>query len=41
MRANRLVDYLDHMTEAATDACTFVEGSTGNLLLRTSEHSRR
>lgn len=26
MNANRLVDYLDHMRQAATDACDFVEG---------------
>lgn len=26
MRENRLPDYLDHMQQAATDACTFVEG---------------
>ena len=26
MRLNRLPDYLDHMHQAATDACAFVEG---------------
>jgi uncharacterized protein with HEPN domain len=26
MKANRLADYLDHMAEAAVDACAFVEG---------------
>jgi uncharacterized protein with HEPN domain len=26
MRENRLPDYLDHMQQAATDACAFVEG---------------
>ena len=26
MRENRLPDYLDHMRQAATDACGFVEG---------------
>lgn len=26
MNENRLPDYLDHMQQAATDACTFVEG---------------
>jgi uncharacterized protein with HEPN domain len=26
MSANRLPDYLDHMQQAATDACGFVEG---------------
>ena len=26
MTANRLSDYLDHMHQAATDACVFVEG---------------
>ncbi len=28
MNANRLADYLDHMRQAATDACGFVEGMT-------------
>ena len=26
MKENRLSDYLDHMQQAATDACGFVEG---------------
>ncbi len=26
MSENRLTDYLDHMQQAATDACGFVEG---------------
>ena len=26
MNENRLADYLDHMRQAATDACSFVEG---------------
>lgn len=26
MKENRLPDYLDHMQQAATDACAFVEG---------------
>lgn len=26
MSAGRLLDYLDHMQQAATDACSFVEG---------------
>jgi uncharacterized protein with HEPN domain len=26
MNENRLADYLDHMQQAATDACSFVEG---------------
>lgn len=26
MNVNRLPDYLDHMRQAATDACAFVEG---------------
>ena len=26
MNENRLLDYLDHMQQAATDACAFVEG---------------
>ncbi|HJV02714.1 MAG TPA: DUF86 domain-containing protein [Burkholderiaceae bacterium] len=28
MRAHRLPDYLDHIQQAATDACGFVEGLT-------------
>jgi len=28
MNENRLVDYLQHMEQAATDACSFVEGLT-------------
>ena len=28
MSENRLPDYLDHMQQAATDACSFVEGLT-------------
>ena len=28
MSENRLPDYLDHMQQAATDACCFVEGLT-------------
>lgn len=26
MSVNRLADYLDHMEQAATDACSFVDG---------------
>ena len=26
MSENRLIDYIEHMQQAATDACTFVEG---------------
>jgi uncharacterized protein with HEPN domain len=26
MNVNRLPDYLDHMQQAATDVCAFVEG---------------
>lgn len=26
MRVNRLSDYLDHIQQAAMDACSFVEG---------------
>ena len=28
MKENRLSDYLDHMQQAATDACSFVNGLT-------------
>lgn len=28
MTDNRLADYLDHMRQAATDACSFVEDIT-------------
>ena len=34
MNENRLADYLDHMRQAATDACSFVEGmSKENFLV--------
>ena len=33
MRENRLSDYLDHMQQAASDACTFVEGLTKEAFL--------
>jgi uncharacterized protein with HEPN domain len=28
MKDDRLADYLDHMRQAAADACSFVEGMT-------------
>ncbi len=31
MSQNRLPDYLDHMQQAATDACCFVEGLAKSL----------
>ena len=31
MNQNRLPDYLDHIQQAATDACSFVEGITNTL----------
>jgi hypothetical protein len=40
MSEHRLPDYLDHMQQAATDACGFVEGLTKEDSLRTSEPSR-
>lgn len=33
MNENRLADYLDHMHQAATDACSFVEGLDKNDFL--------
>lgn len=33
MSENRLPDYLDHILQAATDACAFVEGLTKNGFL--------
>jgi uncharacterized protein with HEPN domain len=33
MSENRLPDYLDHMQQAATDACSFVEGLAKNDFL--------
>lgn len=34
MNENRLPDYLDHMRQAATDACSFVEGLTKDDFLK-------
>ena len=33
MSEHRLPDYLDHMQQAATDACGFVEGLTKEVFL--------
>jgi uncharacterized protein with HEPN domain len=33
MNENRLTDYLDHMRQAATDACAFVEGLSKEAFL--------
>lgn len=33
MNENRLTDYLDHMRQAATDACSFVEGLSKDAFL--------
>lgn len=33
MNENRLTDYLDHMRQAATDACCFVEGLSKDAFL--------
>lgn len=32
MSENRLPDYLDHIQQAATDACSFMEGLDSNPL---------
>ncbi len=40
MSENRLTDYLDHMQQAATDACGFVEGLAKEDFLMTNEPSR-
>ena len=34
MRGNRLPDYLDHMSQAATDACGFVEDMGKDVFLQ-------
>ena len=34
MSVSRLLDYLDHMQRAATDACGFVEGLSKDDFLR-------
>ncbi|MGF6289340.1 hypothetical protein [Paraburkholderia youngii] len=33
MNENRLPDYLDHMQQAATDACSFVKGQAKDQFL--------
>jgi len=33
MKQNRLMDYLEHMQQAATDACNFIEGLSKNDFL--------
>ncbi len=39
MNENRLPDYLDHMQQAATDACSFVQGQARDTSLGTSAPS--
>lgn len=41
MSESRLLDYLDHMQQAATDACGFVQGMAKDDFRRTSAPSRR
>jgi uncharacterized protein with HEPN domain len=44
MSENRLSEYLDHMQQAATDACGFVEGMAKDHFLadkRTQQAPRR
>ncbi len=36
MSESRLLDYLDHIQQAATDACSFVEGLAKEDFLETS-----
>jgi hypothetical protein len=40
MNVNRLPDYLDHMQQAATDVCAFVEGLGKDDSLPTNATSR-
>ena len=40
MNENRLSDYLNHMQQAAMDACTFVDGMSKVVFLKTSAPSR-
>jgi hypothetical protein len=40
MIVNRLPDYLDHMQQAASDACGFIEGMGKEISLLTRELSR-
>lgn len=41
MSENRLTDYLDHMQQAATDACGFVEGLAKENLVEQAGHQRQ
>ncbi|SAL13059.1 hypothetical protein AWB71_00375 [Caballeronia peredens] len=40
MSENRLPDYLEHMQQAATDACAFVDGMSKARSWKTSALSR-
>jgi hypothetical protein len=40
MSEHRLPDYIDHIQQAATDACGFVEGLVKENFLETSEPGR-
>lgn len=39
MNESRLADYLDHMQQAATDACSFVQGLSKADFLWNSWHA--
>jgi hypothetical protein len=41
MTENRQADYLEHMRQAAADACSFVEGLSKADFLRTGERGRQ
>lgn len=41
MNESRLRDYLDHMRQAAKDACGFVAGMEKAIFVGTSAHSRQ
>ena len=40
MNENRLPDYLDHMQQAAADACSFIDDLAGMTSKKTSARSR-
>lgn len=40
MKDNRLPDYLDHMQQAASDACSFLEGLSKNIFLEDKRTQR-
>ncbi len=41
MSINRLPDYIEHMQQAASDACVFTAGLSRRIFLRTSARSKQ